>query len=72
MEQDLNKKNKDGEKEFDWYSYMIQLEHLTGNNVPDEYRADVISYLKLTKQIVQPLLECDIPEEFEAAPVYRP
>ena len=72
MEQNLTKNDEEKDNHFDWYSYMIELEHLTGNSVPNEYSADVISYLKLTKKIVQPLLECDIPEEFQSAPIYRP
>ncbi len=58
--------------DIDWEAYLDQMAALVGTTVPDEYRAEVIAYLKLTHTIARPMLEFELPEDFEPAPVFRP
>ena len=58
--------------EVDWETYLDQMAALVGTTIPAEYRAEVIAYLKLTHTIAQPMLEFELPEDAEPAPVFRP
>jgi len=58
--------------DIDWEAYLDQVAALVGTTVPDQYRAEVIAYLKLTHTIARPMLEFDLPEPAEPAPVFRP
>ena len=60
------------DREFDWEVYLDQMAALVGTTVPDQYCADVIAYLKLTHTIALPMLEFELPEDVEPAPVFRP
>ena len=60
------------DSELDWEIYLDQMAALVGTTVPDEYRAEVIAYLKLTHTIARPMLEFELPEDAEPAPVFRP
>ncbi len=60
------------DSDVDWDAYLDQVAALVGTTVPDQYRADVIAYLKLTHSIALPMLEFELPEETEPAPVFRP
>ena len=60
------------ENDFDWEPYLDQMAALVGTTVPNEYRAEVIAYLKLTHTIARPMLEFELPEDAEPAPVFRP
>jgi hypothetical protein len=56
----------------DWEAYLDHMAALVDTNIPDEYRVAVIEYLKLTHTIAQPMLEFELPEDCEPAPVFRP
>ena len=60
------------ENDFDWETYLDQMAALVGTAIPDAYRAEVIAYLKLTHTIARPMLEFELPEDAEPAPVFRP
>lgn len=60
------------ETDIDWNVYLDQMATLVGTTIPDEYRAEVIAYLKLTHTIAQPMLEFELPEGYEPVPVFRP
>ena len=55
-----------------WEAFLDQMSVLVGTTVPEQYRAEVIAYLKLTRTIAQPMLEFELPEDTEPAPVFRP
>ena len=58
--------------EIDWEAYLDHMTALVGTTVPDQYRAEVIAYLQLTHSIAQPMLDFELPEDPEPAPVFRP
>ncbi len=60
------------DRDIDWEAYLDHVAALVGTTVPDEYRAEVIAYLKLTHTIARPMLEFELPKDAEPAPVFRP
>jgi hypothetical protein len=42
------------DRDIDWDAYLDHVAALVGTTVPDEYRAEVIAYLKLTHTIARP------------------
>jgi len=60
------------ESDIDWEVYLDQMAALVGTTIPDEYRAEVIAYLKLTHSIAKPMLEFELAEDAEPAPVFHP
>ena len=60
------------DSDIDWEAFLDHMAALVGTTVPEQYRAEVIAYLKLTRTIAQPMLEFELPEDTEPAPVFRP
>ena len=60
------------DSDIDWEAFLDHMSVLVGTTVPEQYRAEVIAYLKLTRTIAQPMLEFELPEDTEPAPVFRP
>ncbi len=60
------------DSDFDWEAFLDHMAALVGTTIPEQYRAEVIAYLKLTRTIAQPMLEFELPEDAEPAPVFRP
>ncbi len=60
------------DSDIDLEAFLDHMAALVGTTIPEQYRAEVIAYLKLTRTIAQPMLEFELPEDTEPAPVFRP
>jgi hypothetical protein len=56
----------------DLEKYLDSMAPAVGLPVPEQYRAEVLTYLRLASAIAQPLLDAEISDTVEPAPIYRP
>jgi hypothetical protein len=52
--------------------YIDAVAPAVGMAIPDEYRADAATYLKLAFAVAEPLLAFELDETIEPAPIFRP
>ena len=56
----------------DLEAYIDAMAPAVGIPIPDQYRESVLMYLRLGAELAQPLLELELDEAVEPAPVFRP
>jgi hypothetical protein len=52
--------------------YIDAVAPAVGLSVPDEYRASLVTYLTLAFAVAKPLMEFELDETVEPAPIFRP
>ena len=60
------------DKKFNSAEYIEQTALLLGFNLPDEYRDGVVANFERIQVIAKLVNEFPLPEDIEAAPIFRP